>query len=970
MANNTEPTTKFKADISELKAAMQQATRDVRLANAEFKAASSGMDDWANSADGISAKLKQLNTVLDAEKRKLAALEDQHRLVVQEQGENSRGAQELAIKIANQQAVVNRTAREIRTYSDRLDELENSSDDTSDALKDMDTAAKQAGKSVESAGDSAKNSGDGFTVLKGAMANLVSQGINSIISGIGNLATSFFNLAESTRETRTNMAKLETGFTTAGLSAEDASATYQEFYGILGDEGQATEASAHLAQLANNQEDLQKWTTIATGVYATFGDSLPIEGLTEAANETAKTGALTGGLADALNWAGVNEEDFQSKLDACSSEQERQALITNTLNGLYSDASNAYKELNGDVIEAQKASARYSQALADIGASAEPLNTAFRSMAAGLLEEMAPAIDEVAKGFSGMLNMEEGASKQFEKGIQELSATVTDSLGKVLTMIIHTGSLMLPKIIEAILGMLPELATTIVTVVNTLANKMLEMAPTFIKTIATIISDVAKSITDRLPLLVSAVVEVVPQIINSLMRAIPQLLNAAIKLLMAIVEAIPTIITNLLSELPKIITTIIDTLLNAIPRLLDAAEDLLMAIVEAIPSIILQLTSTLPSIITTIINAVVSAVPQLLSAAITLFMAIIEAIPTIINALIINLPHIINTIITAVIDALPLLLNAAIKLLMAIVDAIPTIVTSLTSRLPAIITTILNAVLNAVPQLLDAAITLLSALLEAIPTIVERLIEELPLIIQTIVDVVVGAVPQLLDAAIELLMAVVDAIPDIVNALINNLPKIINTIIDAVVGALPQLLDAAFDLFMAIVQAIPQFLPELISKLPEIASTILEALGQIPGQILDIGKDIVMGLWEGIKSMGSWLWDKLTGWVDDCLGWIKGLFGINSPSKLFRDEIGKFLPEGLAVGMEGNLNVVRHAASEMVDAATPEIPAFDVSSNIGSSGKNSASIVFNQYNTSPKALSRLEIYRQTRNQLRMLRGVV
>jgi len=125
--------------------------------------------------------------------------------------------------------------------------------------------------------------------------------------------------------------------------------------GILGETDQAVEAANHLAKLANNEEELSNWTNIATGVYATFGASLPIENLTEAANETAKVGTLTGGLADALNWAGVNEEAFQAQLDACSNEQERQTLIMETLNGLYSDAADKYRETNAEVIRANQA---------------------------------------------------------------------------------------------------------------------------------------------------------------------------------------------------------------------------------------------------------------------------------------------------------------------------------------------------------------------------------------------------------------------------------------------------------------------------------------------------------------------------------------------------------------------------------------------------------------------------------------
>lgn len=150
------------------------------------------------------------------------------------------------------------------------------------------------------------------------------------------------------------MGKLDTAFVTNGHSSEAAKRTYSDLNSVLGDSGQAVEAANHLALLTNNEQDLQTWTDICTGVYATFGASLPIEGLTEAANETAKVGEVTGPLADALNWAGISEDSFNDKLAACSNEQERQKLIMETLNGTYSKASEQYKKTNKDVIAAEK----------------------------------------------------------------------------------------------------------------------------------------------------------------------------------------------------------------------------------------------------------------------------------------------------------------------------------------------------------------------------------------------------------------------------------------------------------------------------------------------------------------------------------------------------------------------------------------------------------------------------------------
>jgi hypothetical protein len=200
-------------------------------------------------------------------------------------------------------------------------------------------------------------------------------------------------LTESTREYRTEQGKLQTAFQTQNFTAEQARKTYTALNGVLGDSGQAVEAANHLAKLATNEKDLATWTDICTGVYATFGDSLPIEGLTEAANETAKTGALTGGLADALNWAGVNEEDFQAKLDKCNSEQERAALITKTMNGLYSESAEKYKELNADVIAANEAQDKLNNAMAKVGGAMEPFVTKGKQLLAEVLDKMLPALD-------------------------------------------------------------------------------------------------------------------------------------------------------------------------------------------------------------------------------------------------------------------------------------------------------------------------------------------------------------------------------------------------------------------------------------------------------------------------------------------------------------------------------------------------------------------------------------------------
>ena len=145
--------------------------------------------------------------------------------------------------------------------------------------------------------------------------------------------------------------------------------------------------------LTDNEKDLQTWTDICTGVYAKFGESIPIESLTESANEVAKSGELTGGLVDALVWAGIGEEEFQSKLDECTTEQERQKLIMDTLNGTYSEASEQYKKTNKDVMDANRAQEKLTDAFAELGRVGEPILTVIKTKVAEMVTAAIPHLE-------------------------------------------------------------------------------------------------------------------------------------------------------------------------------------------------------------------------------------------------------------------------------------------------------------------------------------------------------------------------------------------------------------------------------------------------------------------------------------------------------------------------------------------------------------------------------------------------
>lgn len=249
------------------------------------------------------------------------------------------------------------------------------------------------------ANDSANETEASFSKIGGA-AKTVALGIGAAGLAIGG---AFVAAVEGTRDYRAEMGLLESAFQTAGHSSEAAKNTYSELNAILGDSGQAVEASQHLAKLVDNEKDLQTWTDICAGVYSTFGESIPLESLTESANEVAKSGELTGGLVDALVWAGHSEEEFQKKLDACSSEQERQKLIMDTLNNTYKDASTQYQETNKDILESRKAQERLTDAMAEVGRVGEPIMTAIKNAIASMAESAVPVIEKMVNGFRDMV---------------------------------------------------------------------------------------------------------------------------------------------------------------------------------------------------------------------------------------------------------------------------------------------------------------------------------------------------------------------------------------------------------------------------------------------------------------------------------------------------------------------------------------------------------------------------------------
>lgn len=249
-------------------------------------------------------------------------------------------------------------------------------DEMSGGLVAAAKAAKKSGKNID---DSMMQATRKVVAFKNksltALGDFAKKGVKAAGAAVAGMTAAFIALDGATEEYRVAQGKLNAGFQAAGFSADVARKSYRNFYAILGDADTATEASQLLANMAKNEEEVTKWTRIAAGVHGTFGDSLPIEGLVESANETARTGQVTGVFADALNWVGIMEDDFNAKLEKTTDVSKRNQLIMDTLSKTYDKAADSFYANNQQVINARRNHATLDEMLAKVGDTSSKLKS-------------------------------------------------------------------------------------------------------------------------------------------------------------------------------------------------------------------------------------------------------------------------------------------------------------------------------------------------------------------------------------------------------------------------------------------------------------------------------------------------------------------------------------------------------------------------------------------------------------------
>lgn len=1157
MPKQNETTTKFKVDISDLKKGIQDAQRQIRLANAEFKAASSGMDNWAKSADGISAKLKQLDTTLKAQETVLGNLKQQYKQVVDEQGDTSKGAQELAIKIANQEAAINGTKKAISQYEKALNDVDSESDDVAKGSKD-------AEQGIDNVGDAAKDSDGKVGGFAKGLADLAKKGMVAVASAAAGVVTAFLGSAEATREYREDMNKLETAYKSAGLSAETAKGMYEGFFSVLGESDRSIEAVNHLAKLTKNQEELSQWTDICAGVWGTFGDSLPIEGLTEAANETAKVGKITGPLADAINWAttdtekwnaalagnqealaafqkgvdgGMSAEDaFNEALAACNTEQERSTLITTALNSIYADAAQNYKDLNGDIMNAQLAQSKLNDAMAGVGKAAEPVMTTLKLFGAEMLTSMLPGVQQLADGFTDLTNGVDGADAKIGEAISNILTNLVTNITDILPTVANVGINLITSLLTGIVQSLPQLATSAVEIINTLINSLTENAPQLLTTATTLwqtlydgimtgipkllelgsemLTKIGEGVGNNLPNLTSKALDALDGFADMLTENLPKLLDAGISFIQNMVKGLMNSLPTFIEKAPEIITKFANLINDNMPKILKGAVNIILTMVKGIISAIPTLVKNIPKIITAIVavweafnwvnlgkkaitflkDGILKMVGAVKAAGKNVLEAVAGALKSLPGKLMEFGKNGISKLASALKSGISIVKSKAAEIMTGLVNSFkPSNMISIGKDLikglwngisdmtgwvigkikgfsdsvlsgikkffgihsPSTvmrdqvgkyislgvaegITKNEKAVTNAVTKMgKDVLATLKknmsasdykakgSNLVKKLTEGVNSQVSKFEDSIKSITDKIQNAIDDVKAKQSDLSKALsgmggdlytkdedgkiilsdiakqtaeVKAYGANLNALKGKISEdLMNEILgmnadeayqytQALLSLGAEELKAYNDAYVAKLKASEDvakkwYQDDLNTLKAEYTDKVNKQFKKLVKNVSKAGKDALNGFLKAFKGNKS-VTKSLNEFCDDVVKTIKKKFKIKSPSRVMRDEVGKYLAEGIAVGIDDNKKYVNAAFNEIkrdlsqpinfnvggAKAGVMSNPAAGYGQN-GGSNQSNTNYTFNQYNTSPKPFSRLEIYRQTKNQLEFAKGV-
>lgn len=293
---------------------------------------------------------------------------------------------------------------------------------------------------------------------------------------------------------------------------------------------------------------------------------------------------------------------------------------------------------------------------------------------------------------------------------------------------------------------------------------------------------------------------------------------------------------------------------------------------------------------------------------------IVANLPTIMDSAV----QIINTLLQGIIDLLPTIIEGAVQLVVTLAQGIAQALPNLVPQIVELVLFIVETLVENLPTIIGAAVEIIVALADGLVDALPMLAERLPEIIVAIINGLVEALPMIIESAGEIIVALATGLIEALPVLITNLPTIVMAIVDGLAKALPQVMALMWDLL----KKVGSVLLKIPGEIPKVVKGIVDGFKDLPGKLLNIGTNLVQGLWNGINDAKDWILKKIKSFGDAVLKGLKSFFGIKSPSRVMRDQVGKFLAQGIGEGFTGEMEKV----SKDINKSIPR--EFDVQSKV------------------------------------------
>ena len=747
-----------------------------------------------------------------------------------------------------------------------------------------------------------------------ALANLGKSALDSVgqlEQNVGGVETLFGDAADAV------IASADRAYQTAGMSANDYMSTVTSFSAsLLQSLGGNTEEAAKVADMAiidmaDNANKMGTSMDMIQNAYQGFAkqnytmlDNLKL-GYGGTKTEMERL------LADAEKLTGVKYDinNLNDVYQAIHAVQEEMGITGTT-------AKEAASTLEGSMASAKAAWDNFMNGSGD----ADQLADAFATAADNIVKNLA----EIIPRFAETLPALGGA----------IIAQIPGLVAAIVPAVLSAGQSVLKQLQDAVLDF--DFAGT--------ADKVVQMITGFIEgdglgslldTLVTIFTGIVNGISSMLPSLLPALIELISYVVTSLLDQLPAILDCALELILGLAQGILAALPVLIEALPEVISSIVEFLISAVPQIIDAGIELLMALVDALPVIIDALVDALPQIIRATVTALIAAAPQIAKAGIKLLGALIEAIPVIV----VELAEAVPDIVAAIIDVLAELPGLIGEVFAEIVTDLVEWGQQMLSNASMAMSNMLSKVSSIIQELPGKIWTHLVNAVNKVIAWGQQMLSNASMAMSNMLSKVSGIIQELPGKIWTHLVNTVNKVVAWGQQMVSNASTAASNMLSKVSSTLQQLPGKVWDYLSQAAQKVVTWGTQLAQKgaaaATQLFNSIVNGLSSLPSKMAEIGSNIVSGIWNGISSGWNWLTNKVSNLANSLLDAAKDALGINSPSKEFADEVGRWIMPGVGKGLDksmpATLKDMKAKAGELVSAMRAEMSASVGQLSVGAS---------------------------------------